>query len=333
MKFDICVGNPPYGKNLHLKIINTVINHLTEDGIASFIHPARWYEDPLAETKKKATDKVKFKDIVNKLERVEIIDVLTANSKFHIANETDLMISHINNKHTGGISSIYNTPFVKEALNCILKASNIDNLSNHIEYNKLDGYRCEIKKQQSFQSERPSRVDEYSRLKNVSIVLLNNNCFKDGYELDSGKWWGNCKKSDGGSPKPEGTPIPLSIHFDNENDLRNFVIGYNSKFIRNIFSILKFSSSVQFEYYPYIQMKKKWSDEDFCKFFGKLGMSKECQEWMCREVSDYRTKDFINYMKFDNSKLEEDQEYSETPVDPEDSSPSGSVSSKTVLDN
>ena len=76
-------------------------------------------------------------------------------------------------------------------------------------------------------------------------------------------------------------------------------------------------------------MKKKWSDEDFCKFFGKLGMSKECQEWMCREVSDYRTKDFINYMKFDDSKLEDDQEeYSEIPIEP-DSSPSGSESSKS----
>ena len=54
---------------------------------------------------------------------------------------------------------------------------------------------------------------------------------------------------------------------------------------------------------------------------------------MCRDVDDYRIKDFINYMKFDDSKIEEEQEeYSETPVDP-DSSSSGSESSKTVLDN
>ena len=42
-----------------------------------------------------------------------------------------------------------------------------------------------------------------------------------------------------------------------------------------------------------------WTDKDYCEFFGGLGMSKECQEWMCREVYDYRIKDFIDYMKFD----------------------------------
>ena len=62
-------------------------------------------------------------------------------------------------------------------------------------------------------------------------------------------------------------------------------------------------------------------------------MSEECQKWMCRDVYDYRIKDFVDYEKFDDSKLEEDQEeYSETPVDP-DCSSSGSVSTKTVLDN
>ena len=59
----------------------------------------------------------------------------------------------------------------------------------------------------------------------------------------------------------------------------------------------------------------------------------ECQKWMCRDVYDYRIKDFVDYEKFDDSKLEEDQEeYSETPVEP-DSSPSGSEPTKTVLDN
>ena len=97
--------------------------------------------------------------------------------------------------------------------------------------------------------------------------------------------------------------------------------------------LFKLDMHTPFKFLPWMKdYSHTWTDEDYCKFFAKYGMSEECQKWMCRDVDDYRIKDFINYMKFDDSKIEEDQEYSETPVDP-DSSPSGSVSSKTVLDN
>ena len=108
MKFDICIGNPPYSKNFHLKIINTVINHLTEDGVASFIHPARWYEDPLAKLKDTSTDQIRFKSIIDSLKEVYFIDVLDANKKFNISNDQDLMISYIKNDDTKGTIDFYN---------------------------------------------------------------------------------------------------------------------------------------------------------------------------------------------------------------------------------
>lgn len=46
MLYDCAVGNPPYSKNLHLKIIDVVLSHLTENGIAVFIHPCKWITDP-----------------------------------------------------------------------------------------------------------------------------------------------------------------------------------------------------------------------------------------------------------------------------------------------
>ena len=334
MKFDIVVGNPPYSKNFHLKIINTVINHLTEDGVASFIHPARWYEDPLAKLKDTSTDQIRFKSIIDSLKEVYFIDVLDANKKFNISNDQDLMISYIKNDDTKGTVDFYNSPYVSEALKYIILAAKKDNLENHIDKNELKGYRCEVKKMQGSQLENPHRTDYYAKHKTVEVVLKNNNCFKDGYELESGKWWGKCKKSDGGSPKPEGTPFPFSIRFNDENELRRFVKAYSSDFVYKIIALIKYDNNVPLRFIPYIDITKdNWSDEDFCKFFGKLGMSEECQKWMCRNVDDYRTKDFINYMKFDDSKIEEEQEeYSEIPVESEDSSPSGSEPSKTVLD-
>ena len=106
MKFDICVGNPPYSKNLHLKIINSVLPMLDEEGTASFIHPARWLQDPLAEYKK-GTDKVKFKNIVDRLDDVKIIDKKTANNRFNIINDSELMLSKIKAKPTGKHITIY----------------------------------------------------------------------------------------------------------------------------------------------------------------------------------------------------------------------------------
>ena len=142
MKFDICIGNPPYDKNLHLKIINTVINHLTEDGTASFIHPARWYEDPLAEYKK-GTDKVKFKNIVDRLDDVKIIDTKTANTKFCILSNSELMLSKLKQKPTGKNITVYNE-IAQEAIDIILKYSLDYNLSSFLFRLVLEGFLDQI---------------------------------------------------------------------------------------------------------------------------------------------------------------------------------------------
>ena len=49
MNFDHIIMNPPYDKNLHLKILQEAIKH--SDDVVN-LSPIRWLQDPLAEYKK-----------------------------------------------------------------------------------------------------------------------------------------------------------------------------------------------------------------------------------------------------------------------------------------
>ena len=97
-----------------MKIIDTVLPQMEEDGAGCFIHPARWYEDPQARYKRNS-DRVKFKGIVDRLDDAEILDTITVEKTFGITRNGDLMISTVKSRPTGKKIEIYDDR-VKEAL-------------------------------------------------------------------------------------------------------------------------------------------------------------------------------------------------------------------------
>ena len=333
MKYDCILGNPPYDGNLHLKIINSVLPMLDKDGTASFIHPARWLQDPLAEDKKRETDKVKFKYIVDRLDDVKVIDNKIVSSKFNILFSGDLMLSKIKHNPTHKNISIFND-IANECISIIVDYSKDYNIAQHDERDKIDGWRCQIDKAILFGDKNHRLSDKEADRKGRCnfFGLRKNNVFEDGRD-ENGRYWTETRAKNQFT-KSVGTPFPHSIKFNSKEEALNFQASCNTNFFSNIIYLLKFDQATPLDFLPWMEdYSHTWTDEDYCKFFAKYGMSEECQKWMCRDVYDYRIKDFINYMKFDDSKIEEEQEeYSETPVEP-DSSPSGSVSSKTVLDN
>ena len=295
--------------NLHLKIINTVINHLTEDGIASFIHPARWLQDPLAEYKK-GSDKVKFKNIVDRLDDVKMIDIKTIHNKFGIIHNSDLMISTLYSKASDKVINLYDG-MPQEATDVILSYSKNHNLAQVDEENKVDGWRCQIK--EVIPSNQGNGNSEYAKKSGWNIFQLNkNNVFYNGFDEDGAEWMNTRNQKRG--IKNSGAPFPHSIKFKTKEEALNFQKSCNTKFYCNIMYLLKLDMNTPLNFLPWMEdYSHTWTDEDYCKFFAKYGMSEECQKWMCRDVDDYRIKDFINYIKFDDSKIEED---SETPVEP-----------------
>lgn len=292
MLFSTIVGNPPFKKNLHLQIIESIIPYLKEEeGVGCFIHPARWLEDPLADLKKNS-DKVRFKSIVDRLDDVKIMDIKTVNDKFGITMNSEVMISTMRSRPTGKDIKIYDK-IAQDCIDVILPYSRKNNLGMHVEQDKIDGWRVETRALTGIDPHSNS-MSEYNRKVISNLFGMNKvNVFHNGY-YGKIEWMKTRKQTKG--QKSSGAPLPHSIKFKTRTEAVNFEKSCNTNFYNNILYLLKIDMHTPLNYLPWMgDYSHAWTDEDYCRFFGKIGMSEECQRWMCRDVYDYRIKDFINY--------------------------------------
>ena len=72
MHFDVAIQNPPYDRNLHLKVLEQVLK--VADTVIN-ISPVRWLQDPFAPYSTKS-DYCKFEESVSK--KIETLDVISA---------------------------------------------------------------------------------------------------------------------------------------------------------------------------------------------------------------------------------------------------------------
>ena len=100
MKFDCIIMNPPYQRNLHLKILAEAIKHLSDDGICVNLSPVVWLANyninrPMS----------KYRKVFNgKLKRLETIDHATANGLFGTGNSIEeLGIYTLKNDDSSGL--------------------------------------------------------------------------------------------------------------------------------------------------------------------------------------------------------------------------------------
>ena len=103
--------NPPYKGNLHLKILEKALIFKKDNGTLINLSPVRWLRDPLAEYKK-GSDWKTFKDIVKKIESVDVVSAAEAHKLFGISAFGDLGIYHI----TDNSGDILPKPFISQGL-------------------------------------------------------------------------------------------------------------------------------------------------------------------------------------------------------------------------
>ena len=113
MIFDKIIMNPPFSKNLHLKILEKTIDHLTADGELSCLHPYVWENQMIFDGK-----------LSIPITSYEIINAKEFRNIFNLRREVDGSITFIkNSKTTTKINSLYITLMTK-----ILKYKNFQSV-------------------------------------------------------------------------------------------------------------------------------------------------------------------------------------------------------------
>ena len=200
--------NPPYNRNLHLKILSKIISEYPNAEVVN-LSPIRWLQDPLAEYKKNS-DWFRFEDIRKKIESLDVVPKSGANRLFDITNSEDLGIYHITKD-----GAWQNFDIKLLCKKCYDKIKN--NLCT-IDHNKKDGWRIRI-------SSISNSNHRTGGLNNLGKLFI----FKDGIK-DGKPWYDFYQKNKWSKTTPE---ITDSIRFNSEDEAKNFIDSVeNTKFGR-----------------------------------------------------------------------------------------------------
>ena len=248
MKFDHIIMNPPYCRNLHLKILNEAIRH--SDDIVN-LSPIRWLQDPLAEYKRNSDFK-RFKEIRERIESIEIISASKAQREFSIEIFSDLGVYHLDKDggfDTSSFWKLVRTPAQNMMLTKLISLN--DTIAHHYEKNKRDGIRVPM-----------TDIGGNRGYRNVYKELV--------YVIDgqkNGIDWTKCKNM-GGYEKPEGCPLPLSIKFNTTTEAQNFYDSFFTKFYTWLCNITKMQQNLTPILLPWLgDYTHPWTDEDLYKYF------------------------------------------------------------------
>lgn len=268
MKFDCIIMNPPYQKNLHLKILAEAIKHLKDDKSKVInLSPVRWLQDPLAKDKK-STDFKRYEEKISKhLTDVNVINALEANNLFNIYNFTDLAI-YVASANDGTFD--YEHKLIEDYLgnrkDIFYKIYNFckkSNMSNHIEFN-LNGISVKFN-------------CLFGGHNNPFTLVTSNHShpYIDGYTED-GKSYADCafKKKD----VDENKQNQSTVKFNSIAQAKNFIMSVQTKFYMFVNSLTKRDVHVSLIALPWMGdavnprtglkgYESEWTDEDFYKFF------------------------------------------------------------------
>ena len=244
MKFDHIIMNPPYCRNLHLKILNEAICY--SDDIVN-LSPIRWLQDPLAEYKKNS-DWKKFESIRDRITDLHIVTAKDACDTFGVLLNTDLGIYHITNK--GGFDCKKTTTSNLRIVDVCSKCG----FPKLVKYNENDG--------RAFVTIRT--ITNLYRTTAYDIVSHNNGIFIKGKTVD-GKYW---KEALYKTKTCSDSRVPLGIYFSTKEEAENFIKWSDTKTIKYFVKQIVVDQHIYTDYLPFMpDYTHSWTDEMLYEYF------------------------------------------------------------------
>ena len=259
MRINVAIMNPPYDKNLHLKILEQVIP--VADKVVN-ISPVRWLQDPLAKYKKNSDYKKFENSISKKIESLDIVSAKSANVVFGAIFGMDLAIYKCNNSATVSID------YARIQNNIILRV--VDHMWKNqpiFDNNKKDGIRIRIPFICGGKSG-GSGERERNQLCEIKDCLGKPLIFTDGM-LNGKPWYDYYMKNQYSKTTEE---ITCSIQFSDENSAKNFYDSVNTKFYKYIHHNVVLDVHVEPCKILFMSdYTQPWTDKRFCEYFGITG--------------------------------------------------------------
>lgn len=279
MKFDVVFSNPPYNKNIDIKILNEIINFADEWVI---IHPSLWLLD--AKCIFKAYNDFRGK-IANHLKSVEMFN---GNYIFDIELNVPIVITHIDLNYNGKIDVRYfSENFKSENTNDITKFGS--KWKNFVEdfYNNIKSYCLSNgsvwDKRIDFTSADPSKFHSQ-----FADIRGSKNKKSKTEELVKDDFYTIAVRE---NPQDNRVlrkdTLKNTYQFDTEQERENFLKYINTDFARFCLSILKTNTHIdsgELSLIPWLDFTEEWDDG---KLFEKFEVSEELQKYIRIFLPDY----------------------------------------------
>ena len=262
LKFDVAIMNPPYDGNLHLKILEKVIpiadKVVNISPVSQLVNCVNTFKDGKNDTKKYFAGIGKHLKSCGKIFSIE--EALQIFTSARITNPLAIQVYEISYNSIEECERVNSHNGMKAIVKKVYDYSHdVDNIENHLESNKKDGYRIKFGRigGGTWTAFRPHTLDAFKEV------------IYDGLLTDGRPHWQMCSVNQYTKKTEE---LPESLPFTTKAEAQNFIDSYNTKFLKTCLGFLHVDMHIHPEYLPYMpDYTQPWTDKRFCEYFGITG--------------------------------------------------------------
>lgn len=282
MKFDLVFSNPPYNKNVDIKILNEIIDVADEFIV---IHPSIWILD----NKRSYKLYNDFRDKINS--HLHSVELFNANKIFDIRLNCPIAISHFDMNFNGDATvTLFDEVYSSKSIYDITKFGSkwfefVKDFSNKIEtycnmHTSISDHCINV---QNIQNGTSVLENEYY-CQSADIIGTPSS---ENKSLGTGCFYTIMLKNPTNNIGIRKNTIKNSFKFGSDLERQNFINYCLTDFARFCLSLTKnntHADSGELELVPWLDFTEEWDDE---KLFKKFEVSQELQDYIREFLPDF----------------------------------------------